>query len=367
MKIVCDGLDLSDAVIKVSKAISNKNVNPILEGIKISTDEDYLILTATDLELTIENKIRADVKIDGDMVVPGKFFGEYIKKLNNEKIELTTDDSNNLSIRYADSFGKIQCYDAKEYPITQKIDFENSFEISQKDLKDLITKTVYAVSVDETRPILKGVKLEVEDGNVTAIALDGFRLSKTSKVIHNATNNVNIIVPAKSLKEISNLLSDSDDNVKISIQKNYLMVELQNTKISTRLLDGEFINYKQIIPTAYTTTVIINKAQLENSIDKAMLFSRVDKNNLVKFDITEKLMLIASHSEIGENKDNISIHLNGKELTIAFNARYFSEALRVIDDEYIKLNFNSSISPCVITASDNESFTNLILPVRISN
>jgi len=202
---------------------------------------------------------------------------------------------------------------------------------------------------------------------VTAIALDGFRLSKTSKVIHNATNNVNIIVPAKSLKEISNLLSDSDDNVKISIQKNYLMVELQNTKISTRLLDGEFINYKQIIPTAYTTTVIINKAQLENSIDKAMLFSRVDKNNLVKFDITEKLMLIASHSEIGENKDNISIHLNGKELTIAFNARYFSEALRVIDDEYIKLNFNSSISPCVITASDNESFTNLILPVRISN
>ncbi len=366
MKIVCDGLDLSDAVIKVSKAISNKNVNPILEGIKISTDEDYLTLTATDLELTIENKIRADVKIEGDVVVPGKFFGEYIKKLSSEKIELTSDEQNNLSIRYADSFGKIQCYNSEEYPEVKKIDFENSFEIGQKSLKELINKSVYAVSVDDTRPILKGVKIEVEGNTIKAIALDGFRLALVNKVINNSTNNVNFIVPAKSLKEIANLLNDTEESVKINIQKNYMMVEIGNAKISTRLLDGEFINYKQIIPTSFQTNIIINKSQLESSIDKAMLFSRVDKNNLVKFEVNEKVVIISSHSEIGENKDNISISLNGKELSIAFNARYFSDALRVIDDEYIKLNFNSSISPCVITPNENNDFTNLILPVRIS-
>ncbi len=366
MKIVCDGLDLADAVMKVSKAISNKNVNPILEGIKLSTDEDYLYLTATDLELTIENKIKSEIKIEGDVVIPGKFFGEYIKKLNNEQIELTSDDSNNLSIRYADSFGKIQCYNASEYPTTKKLDFDNSFEITQKDLKDLIQKSVYAVSTDDTRPILKGVKIEVNNSLVTAIALDGFRLALNSKPVRNVSNSCNIIVPAKSLKEISNLLNDSDDYVKLNIQRNYLMVEVENTKISTRLLDGEFINYKQIIPSAFATNVIINKQQLENSIDKAMLFSRVDKNNLVKFEINDKIMIVSSHSEIGENKDNISISLNGKELTIAFNARYFSEALRVIDDEYIKLSFNSSISPCVITGNENTNFVNLILPVRIS-
>ena len=366
MKIVCDGLDLSDAVLKVSKAISNKNVNPILEGIKISTDGDYLNITATDLELTIENKIKADVKIEGEIVVPGKFFGEYIKKLNNEKIELSSDDQNNLSIRYADSFGKIQCYDSTEYPETKKIDYENSFEIEQSELKELILKSVYAVSVDETRPILKGVKIEVNQNNVTAVALDGFRLALNNKKINNSTSSVNFIVPAKSLKEISNLLNDSADLVKVNIQKNFMMVEIENTKICTRLLDGDFINYKQIIPTTFTTTVIVNKEQLENSIDKAMLFSRVDKNNLVKLEVNDKIMIVSSHSEIGENKDNLSISLNGKELTIAFNARYFSEALRVISDEYIKLSFNSSISPCVITSSENDKFTNLILPVRLT-
>ncbi|MBQ4558345.1 MAG: DNA polymerase III subunit beta [Clostridia bacterium] len=366
MKIVCDGLDLSDAVLKVSKALSNKSVNPILEGIKISTDEDYLTLTATDLELTIENKIKADIKIEGEVVVPGKFFGEYIKKLNREQIELTTDNQNNLSLRYADSFGKIQCYDSSEYPEIKKVQFDNSFEISQKDLKELINKTVYAVSIDETRPILKGVKFEAVDNKLTAVALDGFRLAMEIKDIHNLTNNVNIIIPAKSLREISNILNDTDETVKINIQKNNMMVEIGNSTISTRLLDGEFINFRQIIPNSFATTVIINKAQLENSIDKAMLFSRIDKNNLVRFEVNEKLMIVSSHSEIGENKDNISISLNGKELTIAFNARYFSDALRVIDEEYIKLNFNTSISPCVITGNEKKEFINLILPVRIS-
>ena len=367
MKIVCDGLDLADAVVKVSRALSSKNVNPILEGIKLSTDEDFLILTATDLELTIEHKIKAENKIDGDVVVPGKFFGEYIKKLNNDKIELTTDEQNNLSLRYADSFGKIQSYDSNEYPEVKKLDFDNTFEITQRNLKELINKSVYAVSIDETRPILKGVKIEVTKHNVTAIALDGFRLASVSLPISTSSNEINFIVPAKSLKEISNILNDSEDLITIKVQKNHMMVEIENTKISTRLLDGEFINYKQIIPTSFTTSVIVNKSQLENSIDKALLFTRVDKNNLVKFEINEKIMITSSHSEIGENKDNISISLSGKELVIAFNARYFSDALRVINEEYIKLNFNSSISPCVITSSEGGNFTNLILPVRLGN
>ena len=259
MKIVCDGLDLADAVAKVSKALSSKNVNPILEGIKISTDSDYITITAT--ELTIENKIRAENKIDGVVVIPGKFFGEYIKKLTNEKIELTTDDQNNLSIRYSDSFGKIQCFDSTEYPEVKKLTFDSSFEISQKNLKELINKTVYAVSVDDTRPILKGVKIEVSKDYVTAIALDGFRVAMVSKPISNYVSDISLIVPAKSLKEIANLLNDTEETISVNVQKNHMQVEIGNTTISTRLLDGEFINYKQIIPASFTTSVIINKAR----------------------------------------------------------------------------------------------------------
>ena len=181
MKIICDGADLSDAVLKVSKGTSNKTTNPILEGIKVVAEEDYITLSATDLELSIEKTIKAMVQIEGEMVVPGKFFCEYIKKLNNEQIELSVDDKNILSIKYTDSVGKIQCLNSVEFPQIKQIDDSTYFEMSQKDLKSLINKSIYAVAVEDVRPILKGVKLEVTKEKITAVALDGYRLAVVKK------------------------------------------------------------------------------------------------------------------------------------------------------------------------------------------
>ena len=181
MKIICDGADLSDAVLKVSKGTSNKTTNPILEGIKVVAEEDYITLSATDLELSIEKTIKAMVQIEGEMVVPGKFFCEYIKKLNNEQIELSVDEKNVLSIKYTDSVGKIQCLNSVEFPQIKQIEDSTYFEITQRDLKALISKSIYAVAVEDVRPILKGVKLEVTKDKVTAVALDGYRLAVVKK------------------------------------------------------------------------------------------------------------------------------------------------------------------------------------------
>lgn len=365
MKIICDGADLADAVLKVSKGTSNKTTNPILEGIKVVAEEDYVTLSATDLELSIEKTIKAMVQLEGEMVVPGKFFCEYIKKLNNEQIELHVDEKNVLSIKYTDSVGKIQCLNSIEFPQIKSIEDSTYFEIKQKDFKSLISKSIYAVAVEDVRPILKGVKLEITNNQVTAVALDGYRLAVVKKPIVSSNAEFSCIVPARSLNEISKLLEDSDETLKVCVGRNFMMVDIDNTKITTRLLEGDFINYSQIIPNEFNTNIVLNKDQLLDALERASLLSRVDRNNLVKFDISDKVMVLSSKSDIGDIKENITISLKGNDLSIAFNARYFTEALRVINDEFLKLSFTSNVSPCIITSNDTDEFLYLILPVRI--
>lgn len=365
MKVICDGLDFSEAILKVVKGISNRSNNQILEGIKFTAEEDTLTLNATDLEFYIEKKIRANVQIEGEIVVPGKFISEYVRKLNNEQIELSLDSNKLMSIIYGDSVGKILCLPADEFPAIKEIDYKDYFEISQKNLKSLINKTIFSVAVDESRPILKGLKLEINNNSATAVALDGYRLAKVNKEIISTTKDFEIIVPAKSLSEISKILEDSDDSVRVYVHNNYLMIDIDNTKITTRLLDGNFINYKQIIPTSYSSTAIINKDQFLDAIEKASLLSRIDKNNLIKFDIKDKLLVLSSSSDMGDFKENITISLDGKDIMIAFNARYFSDVLKVTTDDFLKLNFTTNTSPCIITSVDGDDILYLILPVRM--
>lgn len=367
MQVICDGLDLSDAALKVSRAISNKTTNPILEGIRLVADNDYLTISATDLELAIEKKIKAEVKVEGETVVPGRFFTEFIKKLNKEKIELTLNEKNQLKIKYTDSEGSIQCYNPLEYPSFSKIDSNEFFAINQNDLKDLINKTIFSVAIDDSRPILKGCLFEIEEKSINSVALDGYRLGLCKKELKLATAKTNVIIPARSLSELSKILDDSEDIINVYIQKNYLMVDLKETKIISRLLDGDFLNYKQIIPQNFETSIVINKKQFEDALDRASLLSKVGQNNLVKFDIRENTMEITSNSDIGNIFEKVNASFKGKDLKIAFNARYFTECCRNLNNEFIKLNFNQPTNPCIITPIDSDQYKYLILPVRMIN
>jgi len=364
MKLICEGLDLSDAVLKVIKATANRTTNPILEGIKIKASQDSLTLTATDLEISIEKTIPADVKIEGEIVVPGKFFADFIKKLSNEQIELTLTDRNSLKIKYTDSEGFIQCMNANEFPEIKNLVDPETIVINKADLRDLINKTIFSVAIDDARPILKGCLFEISKNSITSVALDGYRLALAKKELKSTTAEFSCIVPARTLSEIAKILEGDDDDVEVLIQKNYMLVNVNNTKVITRLLDGEFINYKQVIPQNTTSTIVINKKQLEFGLERASLLSRMDKNNLVKFDVRDKLLTLSSQSDIGNVTENITISLEGKDIAIAFNARYMNECMRNIDDEFIKINFTSNIAPCTITSTDKDEYLYLILPVK---
>lgn len=363
MRFKCDGLELSEAIAIVSKAISNRTTSQILEGIKVVAGEDKLVLTATDLEMSIVKTIRAEVFSSGETVVPGRLFGEYIKKLTNEQIECELNEKNQLKISYTDSEGVLQCMEISEFPDIKEVEKDNYFEIKNEDFKSLINNVYYAVAQDDSRPILKGILLETNKNNIKAVAVDGCRLSISNKILTMSTADFKIIVPGRNLNEIVKML-ESEGSVKVYIHSNNIMVDLGDTVVVNRLIDGQFINYRQIVPKDFSTVVTINKEQLEDAIDRASVLSRIDKNNLVKFDIKEKNLMLTSNSEIGNTKENITVGVKGNDLNISFNSKYFSDCLRVIDNPYVKMNFNSQIQPCVITPCEGDDFIFLILPVK---
>ncbi len=365
MKLICEGLDLSDAVLKVIRATAVRTTNPILEGIKLHADEDKLTLSATDLEISIEKTIDADVKIPGDVVVPGKFFADFVKKLSNEQIELSLTNEHSLKIKYTDSEGYLQCLSAEEFPVIKEISAPEKLTLTKNNLKELIDKTIFSVAVDDARPILKGCLFEIDNGMVTAVALDGYRLAMVKMPAECTVQKTSFIIPARCLGEISKLVEASDDPIDVLIGEKHIFLSDGTTKIMTRLIEGEFINYHQVIPNSTTTTITINKAQLEDGLERASLLARMDKNNLVKFDIRDKVLTLTSASNIGNVTENITISLEGKDLQIAFNARYLSDCMHTISDEFIKINFTSSIAPCTICSADDDKYLYLILPVRI--
>ena len=364
MLVNCQGIELSDALLKVSKAISNKITNPILEGIKIIAEDQTLTLSATDTELSIEKKIKADIKVEGETVVPGRFITEFVKKLTNSIIELEVNERNQLTIRYDDSESMIQCYNPIEYPGFKRVRTDEFFGITQRDFKTCVNKSIFSVALDDTRPILKGVLFDINEKELNVVALDGYRLARVKKTI-NSSLKKSIVVPARSLSELNKLIDDDDEILNIYIDDYTIMADLGDTKVTSRLLEGDYINYRQIVPANYETFVIVNKEQFEEALERATLLSRTNNSNFVKFDIKENTLCITSNSELGNIKENIPVNVAGKDLVISFNPRYFLESLRVNTNEFVKICFNKSSTPCVIVPTEEDEFLYLILPVRV--
>ncbi|MBQ3115926.1 MAG: DNA polymerase III subunit beta [Clostridia bacterium] len=365
MKIICDGLDLSDAVLKVSKALSVKASNPVLEGIKITAKGDSLTLLATDTELTIERKIKADVLMEGETVVVGKYFVDFAKKLEKEQVELSRLFDGQLQIKYSDSESELQVFPAESFPKIEKEEDCAFFEISQKDFKEVVEKTAFACSTDDSRPILKGCLFEIENNLLTGVALDGFRMAVIKKEVK-ASGDTKAVIPARALNEITRLLDNDEEEIKVYLQKNSLYVQVQNTTFISRLIEGEFVKYNHILPTSFENIVTVNRTALLTSIERAAIVARNDRYNVIKFDIKEEGMGIQAKSEVGTVNENIPVNLQGKDLVIAFNGKYIAEYLKIVDEDFINLNLNTAIDPCIITSTRSQSFLYLVLPVRIN-
>jgi len=365
MKLICDGLDLAEAVNAVARAANARAINPILEGIKLVAKDNKLTLSATDLEIYINKVIRADVKVEGTIIVPGKLFTEYVRKTDKNQISITS-ESDTVVISHRDNTCNFQTMLLSEYPDIVNLRAMPHFSIKSEDFRDFIEKSTVSASTDDSRPILKGVLYEIKGSQLTGVSLDGFRLSRVTKQIANHTGDKTIIIPARAAEEVRKLLADDNGEVNVIIENKMFQININNTTFASRLIDGEFINYKQIIPASFESSVIIEKNPFMQAVERAGLLVRNDKVNLVTLKVSDKKMGITSNNEIGKIAEKIDARLTGKDMTISFNARYLNDALRAADSDFIKIEFNTETSPCIITAAKAGDYLFLILPVRIN-
>ncbi len=362
MKFVCDGLSLSEAVTKTSKACAIRTTAPIMECVKISVKSDEVVLLATDGELSIRKTVKAEVFEEGEICVTGKLLSDLLGKLSEEEVTVKTGDRG-LEICYRDSSSFLQTLPAEEFP---KIDLEigeNYFVIKQGALKKIIAETVFCCAQDDSRPILKGCLFEFKE-KLEATALDGYRLALSSAEILSGNEEQSIICPARTLVEISRMLGEDDEEITVYTQGGNLLVGTGNMTIVSRLYRGEFIRKESVLPPSFLTEVTVNRAQLISSAERAAILIRGDKNNLVTLEIGGESLKIRSVSDAGNVYESIPARTAGKDLTISMNAKYLLDALRALEEEECVLSFNGAISPFILQNKEKKDSLYLILPVR---
>lgn len=365
MKLYCNGLELADAFSKVTKAISGKSNVPILEGVKIEAFGDKMTLTASDTYITIENTIKAKIMLEGEIVVPGKFMSELVKKMGSQQVELECLDDKKLNIKYMDSSSEIMLYKVDEYPVFSNNEYENTFSMMQSQFKNMVNKTAFCAAMEDVRPILKGCLLKVKGKNISLIAIDGLRLAITKQELSLPSGDFEAVIPARALNEISRLATDNDEIITISLNNKNILADMGHTKVIAQLLEGEFVNYERIIPKESVLEVKINSEQLDQTLDRVSIISRNVQANLIKIEINENVMKIEANADIGNINEKVPVSMQGKDMKLALNSKFLADCLKAIDTEYIKMNFTSSIHPCIITPITGDDFLYLILPVRL--
>jgi DNA polymerase-3 subunit beta len=364
MRFTCSQKKLMESINTVQKAVSTRTTLPVLEGILLEAAEGVLKMTATDQSLSIICFADAAIEEEGAVVIPSRLFGEIVKKLYDTDICITGEEGNVVHIEAANSRFRLQGFDAGEYPDVETMEEQDPVEMGQEDLKKIIQKTIFAAAVEETRPILTGALFEIEDKSLTSVCLDGYRLGLVRSRLKNAAGTKKVVIPGRALFEISKIIGGEDNTVNITLGEKKVLFDLGYTRIITKLLDGEFINYSQIIPNEHLTRVKVDHQLLYDSMERAALVAREGKNNLLRLGIYEKGIVITAASEIGTAREEVPAVVEGKELDISFNSRYFLDALRVIEDAEIMIDFTTAVSPCVVRPVEGDEYVYLLLPVR---
>ena len=369
MKIICDKDKILKAINSVTKAVASKTTMPILEGILIQTNDKEVKLTTYDLEIGIEYIIEAQVEEQGATVVNAIMFSEIIRKLPDTEIKIYINDKNLLVIECEGSLYKLATMNPNEFPELPQISVENTIELEQNALKEMIRKTIFAVSTEENRPIFTGCLFEVVDNKLNLVAVDGFRLAWKSKYLQTKVNNFSAVIPGRTLNEINKIILDNFDIIKIGIAKNQALFEMENCKIVTRLLDGEFLNYSNVIPSMWDTRIRVNKSIMQNCFERISLISsssiEKEKKYPVKVSIDIGKVIISCTNQTGDAKEEMYVSTEGKNLEAGFNPKYFLDAFRAIDDEEVFIDFGTSISPSIIRPVDDGDYIYMILPIRM--
>ena len=371
MKFSIEREKMLKGINSVVKAVASKTTMPILEGILIQTNDNEIKLTTYDLEIGIEYIMNSNVQEQGSTVVNALTFSEIIRRLPDTDITIYLNENNLLVIECEGSLYKLATMNPDEFPELPKIEVENSITLEQNTLKNMIRKTIFAVSNEENRPIFTGCLFEIKNNKLNIVSVDGFRLALKSNYIQANVNDFKAVIPGKTLNEVNKIMNDSYDSITLGVAKNQAVFEMENCRIVTRILDGEFLNYNNVIPNTWETRIRINKNNLQNCFERISLISasinEKEKKYPVKVLVDAGKVLISCTNQTGDAKEEIFVETEGKNLEIGFNPKYFLDALKVIEDEEIYVDFGTSISPAVIRPIDDGEYTYMILPIKLKD
>lgn len=366
MKFVVETQDMTGALAIVTKALSPNAENEILKGIFMSVFGNELYLKCSDSSLQIETKLSVVGEEDGTVVMPGRITNDLIRKIKGKTIEFESEGST-MKISCGRTKSELQFFDAQHYPSMDDQRGDLKFSIKQSVFKSMIRQTAVCCSEEkEGKPILQGVFMEFcEDGVLNMVALDGYRLAVRKEKLNISGNIRNVVVHCRTMLDIASILSDSDEEVEVNVSQTHITVSIGDTKIKARLLKGEYINYRNILPSVFNSRVTVNSDALLKSVEVAALFAIDSQNNLVKLDFEPDTLTIKARSESGNINEKTDINLTGNSIEIAFNAKYLLDIVKVLDDEFVSLSLTSSVTPCVFEPVQGDKFYYLVLPVRL--
>ena len=368
MRFTCEKNMLVQGLNIAGRTVAQKSSLSVIEGVLCKAGQG-LSLTGYNMETAITYLIEADVSDPGQCILPAKLFGDIIRRLPEGPVTVVVDDNYKVSIRAGFASFTISAESADDYPELPDVSTGKAIRIPQSALKELISGTIFAVSENQGRPIHTGVKFEVKGDAVSAIAVDGFRLARRTFHAEESTGrDLSFVVPAAGLKEVEKILTDCDDNVAFTLGGKHILYQIGNATLVCRLLEGEFLDWRKVVPTNCPIKLIANVSDLASSVERVGLIVSEKYKSPVRCIFSNQVLSMRTNTTIGAAEDRCTIAGDGKELEIGFNVRYLADALKVVPSEEVTLELTNGLSPIVLTpVDDKKDFAYMILPVRIKN
>lgn len=366
MKIICSKIELQNSVNIALRAIQGKTTMPILECFVLTAINGNIKMTSNNMELGIDTVVQGDILEDGEIAVNAKVFSEIIRKLPENDITIQTNENYQINITCEKAKFNIAGKSIEEFPVLPQIEKIKSISISQFALKEIIRQTVFSIADNENTKIMTGELFEVKGNELKVVSLDGHRISIRKLELKENYDSIKVIVPGKTLNEISKILSgEMDSMVQIFFTNNHIMFEFNQTTVLSRLIEGEFYKIEQMLSNDYETKMTINKKEFLSCMDRATLLIKESERKPILMNIYDNNMEIGIQSSIGSMMEEIDIEKEGKNILIGFNPRFLMDAIRVIDDEEIDIYLFNQKAPCFIKDKE-ENYIYLILPVNFN-
>jgi len=365
MKFTCETEKLSQACQNVQRAVSTKTSIPAVECILIKALTGELSLTGYDLEFGINTSIKAKVEEAGGILINARILCDILKKLPGETVSIEADERQLARITSGEAKYNIMGMSAEEYPELPSVTGGFPITLPQDVLKEMVRQTIFAVATTDTKIVHTGIKIEIGERIIRLIAVDGFRLAIRKESIDYEGDTLSFVVPAKTLAEVVKLINDENSVISLGVGKRHIVFEIGGYSVVSRLLDGDFLNYKSAIPATGTTSVRVNTRMFIDSIERTSLIISDKITSPVRCLFNDNSIRISSSTAIGTATDKISAAVTGDAVEIGFNNRFLLDALRVSDTDEVKIDLNGAVSPILILPPENDSFVFLILPVRL--